>query len=151
MMTIDGTALIVFLSFFVFMLLMKPLFWEPMLALKQQRETHVQAGEVAAVQARQKAEQLETDVAKKMGEARQKAQDIIQKKRDEARARANQHLAQSRQSVVDQQRERSAQLEARQQAVSDELAGQRDEFVRLMADRVLAAFNMQPVSSSKPG
>lgn len=140
MMSLDGTCLIVFLSFFVFVWVMKPLFFDPMLALKQQRETHIQSGEVAAAQAAEKTKQLQNDYEARMAQARLKAQQLLGEKREQARQQAADRLARSRQAVLEQHQSLAAQLESSQASAYQQLSSQQDDLVKVISQKVMVSF-----------
>lgn len=95
-MQFDGTLIVVFLSFLVFMFLMRQVYFEPVRLVKEHREQEKTASVQAAAQLAQDAQKLSEDYAKDIQQARQKAQQHIQQARSEAQRQSAELVGKAR-------------------------------------------------------
>jgi F-type H+-transporting ATPase subunit b len=95
----NATLVFVLLSFVIFMLLMKAVFFDPMLKVKAQRERQLELDSESARKAGDEAERLTLDYESAVNRARREAQHIIQQIRQDAKTKAASAIAQARQTA----------------------------------------------------
>jgi F0F1-type ATP synthase membrane subunit b/b' len=136
MIQLDGTVLIVFLSFFVYMFLMKAIYFDPIMRIKHEREDSIDKGYQMATDADKKTVEIEETYQKSMVEARRKAQAVMQKYREEARAKASAQLHEARQQALTEIDQRVSELRQSQDSVYHQLEGQKDELAAMIAKKL---------------
>jgi F-type H+-transporting ATPase subunit b len=125
MLNIDATFLFVFVSFVVFMLLMKQVYFEPIRQIKAEREQKVAEDRENAQSFYGELESLRTGYENSLKEARLKAQSLIQEHRQKAKKSADEQVSKAR-------GEAHQQIEAQMQ----EIARAREEaYMQLEADK----------------
>lgn len=136
MLSIDGTFLVIFLSFFVFMFVMKGLFFEPIMTLKREREGTVEAGQQAAEDAVQKRTHMLREYEQQLTEAKRKAQAVIQEKREWAKSSAASHLGKSREQALSDYEKQAALLKEARERVYQELQSERDAMAKTIVEKL---------------
>jgi F-type H+-transporting ATPase subunit b len=99
MISFNATLFIVFLSFLVFMFLMKIVFFDPVMRLKLEREQQLKQDEEKAQECQNSIENLNKDYHAGLEDARKRSQEIIQSVRAEAKAEAQQALQKAREEA----------------------------------------------------
>jgi F-type H+-transporting ATPase subunit b len=136
MLSLDGTFIVIFISFVVFMFLMRSLYFQPIMAIKTEREAVLEDGRETAETAAQKTVQISKDCQDQLAEARKKAQQVIQKKREQAKQSAAETLAKTREEALRRMEQQSTQLKATREEVYQELQSQREGFTQLIVQKV---------------
>jgi F-type H+-transporting ATPase subunit b len=136
MFSIDATALAVFVSFLIYLFVMRSLFFNPMLAIKKTREQQVESGRQLALDAEAVAQKLNTEIAKRTSEVRLHAQSLLAEHRVKAKQVSAEKLALAR-SEVEKLLHQSSQdiLETRAQ-LSEELSLSQDELVQIIVKKI---------------
>lgn len=98
-MQFDGTFFAVILSFTVFMILMRAVYFEPIRQLKEQREAKKRVDRKDTVAFVEEHERLQLEYETGLKEARKKAQQVIQELRQDAKKQASVTVGQARDNV----------------------------------------------------
>lgn len=138
MMTLDGTSILVFLSFLLFMGLMKSLFFEPLLQIKLERDTMVETSHQETQNSQKKAEEVEYEISLRLSQARHQSQTLIQEFREKARAQASELIATAKKQATEQMNAQKGVLHQAQDAVYQELRSEQDEWAQSIAQKVKA-------------
>lgn len=140
MISFDGTLILVFISFFVFMFLMKKVYFEPIFRIKEERERRMAEDREFAQKYAAEYGQLSLDYEAGLKKARLEAHQVIQEIRAKAKASAGETVAQARQRA---QQELEKEMEA--------LAGEREDTYRQMEAerRALANAIIQKVTAGR--
>lgn len=150
MLSIDGTFIVIFLSFIIFMALMKVVYFAPIIQLKQKREEIMQADYQSMEAAIQKAEQLTSQQKEKLADARFKSQQIIQEKRELAKKTAAEKLSTSRQKMVSDLERQTAQLKSDRERTYEFLKTQQEEFAQTIVEKLVKRQATKAGASASP-
>ena len=139
MFEVNGTSLVVFGSFAVYMTVMNKLFFAPMFHVTQARQALIDEAIVRAQKASDDFSQLTTRCEKKLKDAREKAHKTLQSTVDETRQKATDIKTQARNESSQHVLEQTQALDQAAQQCYDSLKSQQNEFVTLVADKVKAS------------
>ena len=138
MLNLDATFLIIFLSFIVFMLAMKQVYFDPMRAIKAQREQKILDDQQSAQAFLEQHGQLHQGYEAQLREARQKAQQIILEFRESAKKSAMDQIATVREeSRVQLDRQMADLVQWREEAYQD-LASEKAQLVESIIGKIYA-------------
>lgn len=129
-MTVNLTLVFEILAFLLFVYSFKRWLWKPIITALETREKTIAEGLAAAQKGRQDLERAEADAEEALGEARQKASEII----EHANRRATQIVEEAR-VAADQEKARTVE---RAQAEIDQATRQAREQLRQQFARVAA-------------
>ena len=121
MFDINGTLLLVLISFVIFMGLMKTLFFEPVAQILNERATTLDGDTTAAKDAQQKHQEAVSAYDERLRAARQQAQALIQEQREEARAKAAVTMTEARTKAQAELASEMEQLAQTRQTLYDDL------------------------------
>lgn len=138
MLSVDGTLIVILLSFIIFMVLMQRIYFTPMLAIKDERETSINSGKQAIESASQKRSQLEQEYDNAMADTRRKAQQTIQAKRDTAKAAAAEKLAAAREQALQDLSAKASALSSSKESVYQALQDDRETLSRVIVEKLTA-------------
>lgn len=141
-MQFDGTFIVVFISFMIFMFLMRQVYFEPVRQIKAQREQDKLGSVDAAAQLAKDAQKLNEDYAKDIQQARQKAQQHIQDARTEAQKQSSEVVGQARQQAEAELKETVESLKQQADQVYDELKVEQAQLV----EHILNQLNQKAVA-----
>ncbi len=136
MLSIDGTFLVIFLSFFVFMVFMNGLFFKPIMKIKQERKQTIDTSHQAVKDVADKTAILSQEYQQQISEARRKAQQLIQEKRDWAKDQAGAHLGNARKDALDSLEHQTKQLKENRENVYQELQSHREALVETIIEKL---------------
>lgn len=149
MLTVDGTFLVILISFVLFMGFMKACFFEPMRQVKDEREQAIEAGRQASETAASKTQEQNQAYAQKMTEARRKAQHLVQEKREWAKGQAATRLTKAREEAQSFLAEQSEALKKSQDTVYQSLMPEREALAKTIIAK-LSQREKSPAGSSVP-
>lgn len=121
MFDINGTLILVLISFVIFMGLMKTLFFEPVGQLLNERANTLDGDTTAAKEAQQRHEEAIASYDERLRSARQQAQAIIQQRREEAREKAAAALTEARSQAQAELATQMDQLAQTRQSIYNDL------------------------------
>lgn len=136
MFAIDGTFLIMFFSFIVFMALMQKIYFSPLMAIKHEREGAIDTGRTSAEEAARKTAQLNVEYEQQLAEAKRKAQHIVSEKRDAAKGKAAEQVAAARQKALEEIETRSRQLNEARENVYQSLLPEREALAQTIIQKI---------------
>jgi F-type H+-transporting ATPase subunit b len=125
MLEFNATLLFVFVSFIIFMVLMKVIYFDPMLRLMREREQKTVGDKALAIQAQSDYQSLLADYDKQLGQSRKQANQLIQEKRQDAGQQVQQIIASSRATAQQESTEKMNELATQQATVYQELSSQK--------------------------
>lgn len=149
MLTVDGTFLVILISFVLFMGFMKACFFEPIMQVKNEREKTIEAGRLASEEAAAKTLAQNHAYEQKMAEARRKAQHVVQEKRKWAKDQAATRLTNAREEAQSFLAQQSELLKQSQDTVYQSLLPQREELAKSIIAK-LSQREKSPAGSSVP-
>ena len=109
MLEIDGTLLVIFISFIVFMFIMQKIFYAPMSEVRQERKNYIDTNKDMAVSAKIESETLIKEYDNKITQARIKSNNLVLGSTNEANKEKSGILEEHSKKVV---AERDAEREA---------------------------------------
>ena len=133
----NATLIFVLLSFVVFMLLMKVIYFDPMLKIKIQRERQLEQDSDSARQLVQESVRLNADYDAALHRARREAQQIIQTLRQEAKTKSSETLAQARQNAQADMERQMAELAAWREKTYQELEPERRSLMQTIIQKIV--------------
>lgn len=136
MFALDGTFLLVFLSFLLFMFGMKMIFFDPIMTIKQERENTIDAGKSAAADAEAKRGKVSLEYQEKMAEARRNAQKVIQEMREQAKSKAGERVAATRKQALETMDAQLLQLQTARESVYQTLQSERDDLTKAIVAKL---------------
>jgi F-type H+-transporting ATPase subunit b len=132
----NATLLFVLLSFVVFMLLMKAVFFDPMLKIKAQREQQLQQDQDSAKRFDEEHATLSADYEAALQKARREAQQVLQRIREEAKSGASETLLRARMEAQSQMERELADLSQWRERTYQELEPERQALKQLIISRI---------------
>ena len=136
MFELNGTSIIVFGSFAVYMAVMNKLFFTPMFNVTQSRQALIESAIVAAQVAIEHTAKTSKECEEKIRSTREIAQKNIQVIVDAARDQASGIKVSARQDAVTQIETKTQELDEAASNCYDSLQGQKADFVQLIAEKV---------------
>ena len=137
MFDINGTFLIVFISFLGFVVLMKALFFDPLMQTIDQRETLIDGAAASAKQALESQQQVSEMISQKLHQAYAQAQGVVQQKTDVAQQKASELKLSATQSANAQLDKAVVQLNDQAQQSYQSLQGEQKE----LAEKIIQKLN----------
>lgn len=151
MIALNFTAVVVFLSFWLFVLLLKKLFFDPLQATLRQRETVMTQDKRQADEALAEYFTLAAKVEAERESMRQQALARIQSARQQIRQQAEDQLQQYRHQTLAQLVQQQQQLDTSRQTVQGELQEQTEQMTRLLLEQLLPTAAVSSASGSAGG
>lgn len=139
MFDVNGTVVVVFGSFAVYMVVMNKLFFAPMLRVTEERQSLINGAINTAQDVLTKQDALTKDCEAKLRQAREQAQQQLQGVVGEARTNADAVKASAREKALSQVQEQSQQLDKAATQWYETIKTQENEFATLISDKITAA------------
>jgi F-type H+-transporting ATPase subunit b len=136
MLHFNATLLFVLISFLIFMLIMKAIYFDPMLRIKSQRESRLLDDREASQRFAQDYERLNAEYEAALLKARREAQRIIQEVREQAKATASQTLTTARQNAQAEMDSQMKELADWRESTYCELEPERNELVSAIVRKI---------------
>jgi F-type H+-transporting ATPase subunit b len=137
MLEINITAGVILVSFFLFMFLMKGVFFDPIAAIKLQREQKLQEDLEQARALSKEHEALYQTYEAQLKEARQKAQKVIMEFRERAKGEAFAKTQAAREEAQVQLEEQLAAIAKQREQVYQELESERTSLVQSILTKIV--------------
>jgi len=136
MLTFNFTFVIVFLSFLVFMTLMKAVFFDPIAKIRKEREAKLDADKQAAKTAALQLEKLQTEYDESIKQARRQAQDVVNQLRVEAKKSAADTMATAREEARTHLDAKLGELSQWREETYQQLGSERQQLVQIILSKV---------------
>lgn len=136
MLSFNFTAIIVFLSFLVFMFLMKAIFFDPLARIRQEREAKLEADRQAAKAALLQQDKLQLDYEESLKQARRQAQEVVNSLRQQAKKSAADTLANAREEARNELDKRLQDLAQWREETYQQLGNERRQLVEIILGKV---------------
>lgn len=149
MLNIDATFLLVFLSFVVFMLAMKQLYFDPIRQIKETREDKIRGDQQNALSLADQYQQLNQGYEAQLREARQKAQQIILEFRENAKKSAADQVSEAREEAHTELEAQLADLAKWREKTYKSLSTDKDQLVEAIISKVYAERPAKPAKATK--
>jgi F-type H+-transporting ATPase subunit b len=139
MISFDFTFVLVFISFLVFMFLMKSLFFDPIARIKDQRENKLFDDQAQVDEASRALRFMTGDYEAQLKEARKKAQEQIAQMSQDAKQQAAKLLAETREQARQELDKSLQELSQWREDTYQQLAGNRQELKHIIMAKVAGA------------
>lgn len=146
MITFNGTLILTLISFAVFMFLMKIVYFDPILAVKEERERRLSDDKDAAQRFSEEFARIQADYEQNLRQARKEAHQIIQEIRQQAKSTAQDTLNQARQDAQQETDRQLAELNAWREETYQQLADERAALTQTIIQKVTAGPKVQAAS-----
>lgn len=143
MFDFNGTLIIVFVSFFIYMLIMKPLFFDRLMAVLGERDLVISTAENKANDVAEKFKQLEIETQQKLSAAHQNAQSTIKDATNQARLQASEMKSKAEEKAKSHITHVVTTLHESTQQCYDQLAPQKNEWAQSILSRLKQANNKE--------
>jgi F-type H+-transporting ATPase subunit b len=136
MLALNATFIIVFISFVLFMLLMRGVFFEPVAGILAQRSQKLADDREAIESSQVSCAQLTAQYQQSIAGAQRKAQAVLQASRDEARKQVTQLLEDARQQAQRDVEAQLAELKTWQANTMTQLVSEKEGLVQLVIQKI---------------
>lgn len=136
MLEFNATFILVVISFVIFMLFMKSLYFDPVGRIKQTRISRIEADQQSAAAYLADYDQLRQKYELGLSAARKEAQQIIQNLRRNAKQSAGEMIAAAKTEAGAHLEKEISELHRAQEAAYLEVSSQKSELVRLIIQKV---------------
>ena len=136
MFDFNGTLLLVFISFFIYMLIMKPLFFDRLMRILNEREAVINTAENKANDVAEKFKQLEAKTHQKLVDAHHQSQLTVREATATARTKACEIRDKAEQHAKDHVLQVITALHHSTKACYEELSPQRNEWAKAIIERL---------------
>jgi len=147
----NATLIFVMISFAVFMLAMKAIYFDPILKLKYEREHKLQDDKDAAQRFVEEFERIHADYEAGLKKARKEAHQIIQEIRQQAKSSAQQALMEARTKAQAEMDRQMADLAAWRESTYRELENERGALTRTIIEKVTRGSRIQSARQTAGG
>lgn len=131
-----GTLVIVFVSFIIFMSLMKAVYFDPILRVKEARERKLVDDRDEARNFEEEFQRIQVEYEAGLKKARQDAHHAIQEIRQQAKGQAAQAITQARAEALAEMDRRVAELTEWREKTYREMEAERENLKRIIVDKV---------------
>ncbi|MFN8614393.1 MAG: hypothetical protein U0003_00565 [Vampirovibrionales bacterium] len=135
-MEFDATFWVIMLSFFLFMGMMRQVYFEPIRAIKAQRQQEQALAQRLTAEYTQNAQTLEAAYHQSLGAARQQSQQLISARRKDASAQSAERLQTARSEAALTLAAHTQQLQQQAQTVYTELVPDRTALTEQLVQRL---------------
>jgi F0F1-type ATP synthase membrane subunit b/b' len=148
MFTIDGTLIVTLVSFLLFMLTLKILFFDPIAQVKGTREQTLESNQQLSLDITEQGQLITGRCHHAIAEARQKAHGLIAEKREQAKAEAAQKVASERDAALSSQTDAMQRMQESSEQVYQMLQMEKAALVEIIVHKLTRGTGRCPVSSS---
>lgn len=141
----NATLLFVMISFVVFMLAMKAIYFDPILKIKAEREQKLQGDRASAERSAEAFERLQADYESGLKQARKDAHNVIQEIRQKAKADAQKALLDARVLAQTETDRQMAELQSWRESTYQQLEAERDALKRAVIAKVTSGHKVHTV------
>lgn len=143
MLSVNGTFLLVLVSFVVFMLLMRAVFFEPVRKVKAEREEKLKGDADSAHNAVSEISELNLNYESALKDARAKAQALVASLQTQARQEAQATVQKARSKAQEDLDKRMGELHQWREDTYQTLSGERQSLTRMIIDKVSGGVNSE--------
>lgn len=136
MLQFDATLIFVMISFIVFMILMKAVYFDPILKIRAERERKLTDDQEAARQFALDYERIYAEYQASLQNARKEAHTLIQEMRQQAKSSALEALQQARTEAQSESDKQMAELNEWRDTTYRQLEGERETLTRAIISKV---------------
>jgi len=136
MLQFNATLIFVLISFIVFMILMKAIYFDPILKIRAEREQKLTDDQEAARRFAQDFERLYAEYQAGLQNARKEAHALIQEVRQQAKLSAQQALQNARAEAQTESDRRMAELSQWRESTYQQLEGDRESLTQAIIRKV---------------
>jgi len=133
----NATLLLVIVSFVIFMLAMKAIYFDPMLALKKERERTLDDNRTSTQRFSEEFESVHAEYEAGLKQARQEAHRLIQELRTQTKQEAQETLSRSRTDALADTDRQLAELAQQRDEAYARMQPDRASLARLILDKVM--------------
>jgi F0F1-type ATP synthase membrane subunit b/b' len=144
----NATLVFVMVSFIIFMVLMKAIYFDPMLKIKYERERKLTDDKNSAQQFAEDYERIHADYQTGLQKARKEAHLLIQEIRQSAKTTAQQTLSEARSAAQVETDRQMAELHNWREATYGQLESERNALTRAIIAKVTAGGRIKTASGS---
>lgn len=142
----NATIVFVMISFVIFMILMKAIYFDPILKLKYERERKLTDDQASARQFAEDYERVHADYLAGLQEARKEAHKLIQEVRQQAKTSAQQALTEARANAQVETERQMTELHNWRESTYQQLAGERDALTQAIISKVTSGRKVRTAS-----
>jgi len=139
----NATLIFVMISFVIFMLAMKAIYFDPIMAIKHEREHKLRDDKDAAQRFAEEFAQIHADYEAGLKKARMEAHHLIQEIRQQAKTSAQKALTEARASAQVENDKQMTELAAWRESTYRELESERGVLTRTIIDKVTRGSRIQ--------
>jgi F-type H+-transporting ATPase subunit b len=142
----NATLIIVMVSFIVFMLAMKAIYFDPILKIKAQREDKLQDDRTSAQRFAEAFERLQADYESGLKQARKEAHQVIQEIRQQAKTDAQKALTEARVLAQTETDRQMGELQNWRETTYQQLEAERDALKQAVIAKVTSGHKIRTAS-----
>lgn len=136
MISFNATLLVILVSFVIFMLLMKAVYFDPIMKIKHEREAKLTGDRDAALEFEVEYARLRAEYEEGLRKARKEAHAAIQEIRQKAKADAQQVLNEARAKANEEMEQKLRELADWRETTYHELEADREKLTRTIIEKV---------------
>lgn len=143
----NATLVFVMISFIIFMVLMKIIYFDPMLKIQREREQKLTDDRLNAQQFLAEYERIHADYQSSLKEARKEAHMVIQEIRQQAKLTAQHSLQVARSQAQSEMEQQMADLNAWRETTYQSMQSEREALIKIIVSKVTAGRKVEATSS----
>ncbi len=144
----NATLGFIVVSFIVFMVVMKAIYFDPILNIKHERERKLMDDKSSAEQFAEEYERVYAEYQAALKKARQEAHQLIQEIRQNAKLAAQQSLTEARTNAQTESDCQMAELNHWREATYNQLEGERNELTKAIVSKITSGGKIRTASHS---
>lgn len=144
----NATLVFVMVSFIIFMVLMKAIYFDPMLNLKYERERKLTDDKNSAQQFAEDYERIHAEYQASLQKARKEAHQLIQEIRQTAKVNAQQTITEARSAAQSETDRQMAELHNWRETTYNQMESERDALTRAIVAKVTSGGRIKTASGS---
>jgi|GEM_PF-1851198 len=144
----NATLVFVMVSFIIFMVVMKVIYFDPILNIKHERERKLTDDKSSAEQFAEEYERVYAEYQAALKKARQEAHQLIQEIRQNAKLAAQQSLTEARANAQNESDRQIAELNNWRETTYSQLEGERNELTKAIVSKITSGGKIRTASHS---
>jgi F0F1-type ATP synthase membrane subunit b/b' len=142
----NATLVFIMISFVIFMVLMKVIYFDPILNIKHERERKMADDQTSARKFAEDYERIHAEYLAGLQKARKDAHQVIQEVRQQAKTSAQQALTEARANAQAETDRQMAELQSWRESTYQQLAGERDALTQAIISKVTSGRKIRTAS-----
>jgi len=142
----NATLVFIMISFVIFMILMKAIYFDPILKIKYERERKLTDDQASARQFAEEFERVNAEYLASLQRARKEAHQVIQDVRQQAKTSAQQALTMARADAQAETDRQMTELQNWRESTYQQLAGERDALTQAIISKVTSGRKIRTAS-----